>query len=95
MTRYVWRGQWLDPRTGTPMDIPVRDGPCTPMVRSDIEDYTSPIDGSVIRSRSGQRYDLAKNDCVIAPPTKRPFVREEYVERKARQAQALAAHRAK
>ena len=94
--RYVWRdGAFRDPSTEEPMPIPEREGICAPTVRSDIEDYTSPIDGSVIRSRSGQRYDLAKNDCVLAPPSKTPFIREEYVERKARQAKILEARKAK
>lgn len=92
--RYVWRdGAFRHPRTNEPMPVPDRAGICMPAVRSDIEDYTSPIDGSLIRSRTGQRYDLAKNDCVLAPPTRKPFIREEYVERKARQAKQLEASR--
>lgn len=71
------------------MPIPERQGICTPMVVSDIEDYLSPVDGSPIRSRSGQRYDLAKNGCVLKE-TSANFHPEEYRWRKAQQAQQLA-----
>lgn len=94
MARYVWKGKWLDPRTGTPMDIPERDGLCMPAVHSDIEDYTSPIDGSVVKSRTGQRYDLAKNGCVLKEQPFKKMHPEEYKEHKARQAKALEARRA-
>lgn len=93
MTRYVWRdGAWRD-RDGALMPVPVRDGLCIPAIRSDIEDYTSPIDGKHVSSRSGQRYDLEKNDCVLAPPG-RKFSREEYTARKAGQAKELAKRKA-
>jgi len=54
------------------MEQPERDGVCMPHVMSDIEDYRSPIDGSVITSRSSQRYDLEKNDCVLKEPRRKP-----------------------
>lgn len=36
-----------------------------PYIRSDIEPYESPIDGTPINSRRQQRYDLEKNGCRI------------------------------
>lgn len=92
--RYVWRdGCFRHPRTNEPMEIPER-GICMPMIRSDIEDYLSPIDGKRVSSRSGQRYDLQKNDCVLAPPSKHKFHPEEYKSRKAEQAKVLEKRRA-
>jgi hypothetical protein len=92
--RFYWRdGAWRD-REGNPMPIPEREGLCMPTIRSDIEDYASPIDGKRISSRSGQRYDLAKNDCVLAPPSKNKFNPEEYRHRKAEQAKAFERRRA-
>lgn len=72
MAVYVWseRG-FVDKSTGEAMHIPERDGVCCPRVESDIEPYRSPIDGRLITSRSQQREDLAKNGCVLAPPSKR------------------------
>ena len=67
--RYVFRnGQFVDPSTDEPMPIPERDEVVMPMIQSDIEPYKSPIDGSVIGSRSARRYDLAKNGCVPYEP---------------------------
>lgn len=72
MARYVWRrGAFRVPSTDEPMPIPERDGVCCPRVMSDIEEYRSPIDGSLITSRSQRRYDLEKNGCVEAPPRKK------------------------
>jgi hypothetical protein len=87
--KYVCRGgYWFEKQTGLPMEAP--DRICTPMVRSDIGDYASPVDGRLISGRADQREDLKRNDCVLAPPSSKPFVREEYVDRKARQAKELA-----
>lgn len=72
MTRYVWRdGCFRDPRTNEPMPMPERDGVCAPMVQSDIAEYRSPIDGTLIGSRSARRYDLQKNNCIEADPPKK------------------------
>ena len=69
MTRYVFRnGQFVDPNTDEPMPLPERDEVVMPMIQSDIAPYKSPIDGSVISSRSARRYDLAKNNCVPYEP---------------------------
>lgn len=55
------------------MPQPEREGICMPRVISDIDDYVSPVSGEVIRSRSGQRDDLKRHDCVLAPPRRKPF----------------------
>lgn len=69
MARFVRRGgQWVHFRTGEPMTTPEqRNAPVSvPYVISDIPDYTSPIDGRMITSRSERRDDLARNNCVDA-----------------------------
>lgn len=72
MTRYVWRnGAFRNPSTDEPMEIPVRFGVAKPYVQSDISEYTSPIDGKPITSRSHRRYDLESNDCVALDPPKK------------------------
>src|SRR5215203_7449418 len=74
MARYVWaNGCFRDRATGTPMGLPVRDGLCTPTVMSDIPEYRSPVgDHATITSRSQQRDDLARSDCVLSPPPAKP-----------------------
>lgn len=71
MTRYVWRDGHFRDRDGNPMDVPERDEVCAPMVCPDIREYRSPIDGSLITSRSHRRYDLEKNGCYEMDPPKR------------------------
>jgi hypothetical protein len=72
MTIYVWRDNgFVHKQTGEPMYIPEREGVCCPRVESDLEPYRSPVDGRLIGSRSEQRDDLARNGCVLAPPSKR------------------------
>lgn len=81
--RYVWRdGQYRNPKTGEPMEIPDR-GVCAPLVQSDIKEYRSPIDGKLISSRSSRRYDLEKNGCVEADPPKkhRGYKNERFAKR--------------
>lgn len=69
MTRYVYRdGEFRDPATNEPMEIPQRTGVVMPMVRSDIQPYKSPIDGRLITSRSERREDLTRNGCVPYEP---------------------------
>lgn len=93
MPRFIWRdGAWRHPSSGELMPVPHREGVCIPTIRSDIEDYQSPITGERVASRSGQRYDLERHDCVLAPPFKK-FDPEEYRDRKSRQAKELAARR--
>lgn len=71
MPRYVWRdGTFRDVSTGEPMEVPERDGICTPMIQSDIPEYMSPVSGKMITSRSHRRDDLARHDCVPYEPTK-------------------------
>jgi hypothetical protein len=87
--RYVWRGgRFVSKATGKPMKVRDANAICMPQIMSDIEDYQSPIDDMPVRSRSGQRYDLAKNDCVLAPPSQAKFDPHEYRSRKAEQAKA-------
>lgn len=73
MTVYVCKGgRWFDKKTGEPMELPKGDVVTMPRIMSDIEDYRSPISGQPINGRSGQREDLARNDCVLSPPPKEP-----------------------
>lgn len=70
MTRYVWRSGegFRHHLTGEPMSMPDRDGVCCPQVMSDIPEYTSPVgDHKRITSRSHQREDLKRHDCVLSP----------------------------
>lgn len=83
MTVYVWKdGEFRDKRTGEIMDLPVRDGLAAPIVVSDIPEYRSPIDGSLITSRSQRREDLLRNNCVeyepSLSPTKGKFRNKEF-----------------
>jgi hypothetical protein len=72
MARYIYKdGEFRHAQTGELMHIPDRDGVCCPRVESDLEPYRSPVDGRLIGSRSEQRDDLARNGCVLAPPSKR------------------------
>jgi len=67
--RFVYRnGALVNRVTGEPMLTDAeRAGPvATPMVMSDIPTYASPIDGTMITSRSQRREDLARNNCVEA-----------------------------
>jgi hypothetical protein len=75
MTRYVWDSQsfiFRDRKTGEPMQVADDNAICMPVVRSDIPEYRSPIDGKLITSRSHRREDLARNGCVEMDPPKRP-----------------------
>jgi hypothetical protein len=46
--------------------------PVVPQIISDIPEYRSPIDGSLITSRSHRRYDLEKNNCREWEPSDSP-----------------------
>ena len=75
MARYVWDSKsfiFRDRKTGEPMQVKDDNAICMPMVRSDIPEYRSPIDGTLITSRSHRREDLARNGCVEMDPPKRP-----------------------
>lgn len=90
MTRYIWRdGDFRHAQTGETMQIPERAGLCMPTVISDLQDYESPASGKMITSRSQQRDDLKRHDCVISDKPRQKFNPEEYKERKARQAREL------
>jgi hypothetical protein len=84
MKRFVWRdGQFVDRKTGAPMDKPYAGQVVAPRVMSDIPEYRSPIDGTLITSRSQRREDLKRNDCVEVDPPKRPrgFKNERFAKR--------------
>lgn len=82
-------GVMVDKHTGEPMVIPERDGICMPRVHSDVPEYESPASGKMISSRSQQRDDLKRHDCVISDRPRQKFDREEYKWRKAQQAKEL------
>ena len=92
--RYVWRDGAFRDRDGEPMPIPERDGLCMPNIYSDLQDYESPASGKMITSRTHQRDDLKRHDCVINDKPRQKFNREEYVERKQRQAKELEKRKA-
>ena len=69
MARFIKRdGRWVNRSTGEEMlSAEEMARPISmPMILSDIPEYTSPIDGKVISSRSQRRDDLARNNCVDA-----------------------------
>lgn len=57
-----WPDNCLPPRIMTRGDFP------TPYTLGDIQEYTSPIDGKPITSRSHRREDLKANNCVEWEP---------------------------
>lgn len=69
---YILRnGELVEKKTGETAHL--REGPPqAPMVMRDIPEYRSPIDGSVISSRSFRREDLKKNNCVEWDPAFSP-----------------------
>ena len=71
--RYVYRDGDLYSKTGNgaPIDIPEREFLCSPMVMRDTPEYSSPIDGRPITSRSARREDLIRNSCVEADPPRK------------------------
>ena len=74
MPKFVFRdGHWRDHASGELMVIPKRDGLCVPMLIPDVSEYASPIDGTPISSRSVEREELKRHDCVILPPKKREY----------------------
>lgn len=92
--RYVWRdGDFFD-SDGNRMQIPERDGICMPRVQSDLQEYESPASGKMITSKSWQRDDLKRHDCVISDKPRQKFDPEEYRDRKARQAKDLERRKA-
>jgi hypothetical protein len=82
-------GQLVDKHTGEPMFIPERNEICMPRIHSDVPEYESPASGKMITSRSQQRDDLKRHDCVISDKPRQKFDREEYKHRKQQQAKEL------
>lgn len=75
MATYVYReGRYVDKHTGLPMlsEDDMKRPVSMPMIISDIPEYTSPIDGRVITSRSARRDDLKRNNCVEYEPSMSP-----------------------
>lgn len=71
MTVYVWReGSFVDKSTGAQIHVRDPNAICRPYVMADVPEYRSPINGQPITSRSHQREDLKRNDCVLAEPRK-------------------------
>jgi hypothetical protein len=65
MTRYVWRnGQFVDPDSGQPMDIPERGAVALPFFMSDVPAYVSPMSGKTITSRSERREEMRKYNVI-------------------------------
>lgn len=64
---YIQRnGQWVCKSSGLPMQVDRSKPLPLPYVISDIPEYTSPIDGRLIGSRSERREDLKRNNCIDA-----------------------------
>ena len=70
---YVYRdGKLIEKRSG--MVLKARaDAPLgCPQIIRDISEYRSPVDGSVIGSRSERREDLKRNNCIEWDPAASP-----------------------
>lgn len=73
MKRYVWRdGSFVEKATGLPMVVADENAVCRPMIIRDVPEYRSPIDGRPITSRSHQREELKRNNCILAEPMRKP-----------------------
>lgn len=69
MTTYIKRaGQWVSKDAGEPLLTEAQKTAklALPYLLGDIPEYTSPIDGNVITSRSQRREDMKRNNCVDA-----------------------------
>ena len=84
MTTYRWTDAgFVDKSTGLPMHITNPDAICMPHVIPDVPEYRSPINGAPITSRSHQREDLKRNDCVMAEPRKkRGFINRDFTKKR-------------
>lgn len=92
--RYVWRGgRFVSKSTGEPMPVRDENAICMPMIVSDIPAYKSPLGDHWVDGRRAQREELKRNDMVINEK-RRKFDREEYAERKARQAKYIEQRKA-
>ena len=68
MTTYVRRaGQWVDKRTGEPMDVP--DRIAVPYAVPDIKPYQSMASMKMIDGRAAQREDLKRSGCRLVDPS--------------------------
>jgi hypothetical protein len=83
MPRYVWtEAGFVERQTGERMTVRDPNAICAPQIIRDVPEYLSPIDGRPITSRSHQREDLKRNDCVLAEPRKPRGYRNERFARK-------------
>ena len=86
MARYVWRnGEFVDPTTNQPMDLPFKGQITLPHMRGDIQPYTSPITGQIVDGRAARREELKRHNCIEAgdkPRLNRGKVRNEKFARK-------------
>jgi len=85
MSRFVWRGGWVDKETGEPMQV--KAGPLTvPMIRPVMPEYNSPVTGKPITTRYERSEDLKRHDCVpyedSLSPTKGKFKNKAWCEKR-------------
>jgi hypothetical protein len=73
MARFVFNGTEFVDSDGNPMvDRSAPYVPVVPQIMRDIPEYRSPIDGTLISSRSSRRYDLERNNCREWEPSDSP-----------------------
>jgi hypothetical protein len=66
--RYVYRdGDWRDPATDEPMEVP--NVVAVPYIAPDIKPYRSVASGKMIDGRAAQREDLKREGCRLADPS--------------------------
>lgn len=70
--RFIWTDNGFVDANGVPMHIPERAEVCLPYVVSDMAPVTSPVDGTMITSRSQLRYELEKHGKRIQDPSESP-----------------------
>ena len=70
MARYVWRnGDFVNPATNEPMDLPFKGQICTPHVNSDLPAYYSVATGRWVEGRADRREDLKRAGCREVDPS--------------------------
>ena len=92
MAKYTFNGRTFVDGDGNPMVDPSAPYvPVVPQIMRDIPEYRSPVDGSLITSRSHRRYDLDKNNCRAWEPEDSPTKGKFRNERMARKAGGVVA----
>lgn len=70
MARYVWKdGQFVDRKTGEPMEKPFEGQICMPNVTGDLPEYISPVTGKPVDGRWARREDLKRSGCREVDPS--------------------------